>query len=269
MASRPTLYDAGAADWIAQRRLLGLSVADMPAELKPASEEDGYSVQAAVIERLSAAGWGPSVGFKVGITTPQMQAALGLHAPVGGTLLAHGRVAHGATIPNAAYTRLGIECEMAFVLQRSLGGPGVSVDVLAAADAVASLHVAIELVDDRYDGAYSAFGIPAIVADNAFHSGFVLGDAVADWRALDLAALRGFTRVDGIVKHAGVGADVLGHPLNSLAWMANCRGRLGKCIEAGAIVLTGSLPVVYWASPGERIEIEIEQLGALALSMEV
>ncbi len=60
---------------------------------------------------------------------------------------------------------------------------------------------------------------------------------------------------------------MLGHPLNSLAWMANCRGRLGKRIDAGAVVLTGSLPVVYWASPGERIEIEIEQLGALALEL--
>ena len=29
----------------------------MPVDLKPASEEDGYGVQAAVIERLSAAGW--------------------------------------------------------------------------------------------------------------------------------------------------------------------------------------------------------------------
>jgi 2-keto-4-pentenoate hydratase len=239
----------------------------MPAELKPASEDDGYCVQAALIEQLSAAGWGPSVGFKVGITTPQMQAAFGLHAPVGGELLAHGRVAPGATIPYGAYTRLGIECEMAFVLQRALGGPGITVDVLAAADAVASLHVAIELVDDRYDGAYSAFGIPAIIADNAFHSGFVLGDAVPDWRALDLAALRGVTRAGGAVKHTGVGADVLGHPLNSLAWMANCRGRLGKRIDAGAVVLTGSLPVVYWASPGERVEIEIEQVGALALEV--
>jgi 2-keto-4-pentenoate hydratase len=51
----------------------------------------------------------------------------------------------------------------------------------------------------------------------------------------------------------------------SLAWMANCCGRRGKRIDAGATVLTGSLPVVYWASPGERIEIE--QLGALALEL--
>jgi len=139
-----------------------------------------------------------------------------------------------------------------------LGGPGITVDVLAAADAVASLHVAIELVDDRYGGAYSAFGIPAIVADNAFHSGFVLGDAVRDWKALDLAALRGVRVRTAWLKHAGVGADVLGHPLNSLAWMANCRGRLGKRIDAGAVVLTGSLPVVYWHRPasGSRIEIE-------------
>ena len=253
-----------AADWIAARRLAGRTVADMPAALKPTSEDDAYAIQFAVTERLTAAGWGPQIGWKIGVTTPQMRALLGLDAPIGGAMLARSIIANGATFRCADYVRIGVECEMAFVLGAPLGGTGV-VDRDAAAAAVASLHPAIELVDDRYGGAYRDFGALAIIADNAFHAGFVLGPAVPDWRALDLGRLRGVTRANGTVRFEGYGRDVQGHPLQSLAWLANRLNALGRRIEAGAIVTTGSLPVVYWTAPGETIEIEIERLGALRL----
>jgi 2-keto-4-pentenoate hydratase len=256
-----------AAAWIAQRRLAHHSVAGMPADLKPASEDSGYRIGFGVLERLITAGWGPQVGWKVGVTTPQMRAALGLETPIGGAMLAGGRIENGATIRYADYVRIGIECEMAFVLGTPLGGGNAPVDVAAAGAAVASLHPAIELVDDRYGGNYRAFGVPAIVADNAFHAGFVLGPAVPDWERLDLGALRGVTRANGTVKFAGHGADVQGHPLASLAWMANRLTALGRRMEPGDIVSTGSLPVVYWTNPGESIEIEIEQEGALRLNV--
>jgi 2-oxo-3-hexenedioate decarboxylase/2-keto-4-pentenoate hydratase len=256
-----------AAAWIAARRLAGETLASMPGVLKPATEDEGYEVQAEVQARLIASGWGPLVGWKVGVTTPQMRAVLGLEAPIGGAVLAHGRQTDGDTIRYADYTRLGIECEMAFVLGAPLGGTDAAVDIDTARAAVAELHPAIELVDDRYGGDYRRFGVAAIVADDAFHAGFVLGPAVPDWDQLDLGALRGVTRANGEVKYEGYGRDVQGHPLASLAWMANRLTALGARIEAGDIVLTGSLPVVYWTAPGERVEIEIERLGSLHLNV--
>ena len=256
-----------AAAWIAERRFRRESVAEIPADLKAASEDSGYRIQFAVLERLIAGGWGPQLGWKVGVTTPQMQAALGLDTPIGGSILAGGRIGDGTTIRSADYVRIGIECEMAFVLGAPLGGGNAPVDVAAAGSAVASLHPAIELVDDRYGGSYREFGVPTIVADNAFHAGFVLGPAVPVWDRLDLGALRGVTRANGSVKFEGRGADVQGHPLASLAWMANRLTALGRRIEPGHIVLTGSLPVVYWTNPGEAVEIEIDRLGVLRLDV--
>jgi 2-keto-4-pentenoate hydratase len=263
----PETNVAAAAEWIAAARLGRRSLVDMPTSLKPATEDDGYRVQFAVHQRLCAAGRGPVFGWKVGVTTPQMRAALGIDAPIGGAMLAAGRLAPGATIPHSAYARVGIECEIAVVLKTALGGPGMMVDLEAAAAAVGTLHPAIEIVDDRYGGDYRRFGVPAIVADDAFHAGFVLGPAVPNWQSIDLRAVRGVTRAGGIAHGEGRGADVQGHPLTSLAWIANRLGALGRRCEAGQIISTGSLPLPYWAAPGDAIEIEIEHIGSVSLTM--
>lgn len=251
-------------DWIAQARLAGRSVADLPAKLRPRTEAAGYRAHARLTEQLCAAGQGPVVGWKVGVTTPQMRAHLGLDAPIGGMVLAHGHHESGALLAAGDYVRLGIECEIAFVLGAPLAGPVTRAE---AAAAVTAVHPAIELVDDRYGGDFARFGAPSIIADGSFHAGYVLGAPAPGWRDLDLAAVRGETRANGGVFATGKGADVLGHPLESLAWLANRLGSLGQRIDAGQIVLTGSLPLPYWAAAGDHVEIAIEGLGAVTATI--
>lgn len=253
-------------DWFATRRLADDDVADLPPELKPADEMQAYQVQAGVAERLIAAGRGPQVGWKIGVTTAQMRAHLGIEAPIAGAVLAGGRREPGAMIAAADFARIGIECEIAMVLGQPLGG-GAPVNRHDAEAVVAMIHPAIELVDDRYGGDYPTFGVPGIIADFCFHAGFVLGAAVPDWRDLDLAALSGVTRAEGVERVRGLGADVQGHPMASLAWLANQLTSIGRRLEPGDIVLTGSLPLPYWAKAGEAIEIEIERLGAVGVTL--
>ncbi len=253
-------------DWFSTRRLADDDVADLPAALKPADEMQAYQVQAGVAERLIGAGRGPQVGWKIGVTTPQMRAHLGIEAPIAGAVLAAGRREPGAEIATADFTRIGIECEIAMVLGQPLGG-GAPVNRHDAEAVVATIHPAIELVDDRYGGDYPAFGVPGIIADFCFHAGFVLGSAVPDWRDLDLAALTGVTRANGVERVRGLGADVQGHPMASLAWLANQLTTIGRRLEPGDIVLTGSLPLPYWAQAGEAIEIDIERLGTVGITL--
>jgi 2-keto-4-pentenoate hydratase len=193
-----------------------------------------------------------------------MQAYLGLSAPLAAAMPDRLRRQPGAKVEHARYCRIGIECEIAMVLERPLGGGATIGDAVAA---VGTIHPAIELVDDRYGGDYTGFGVPAIAADFAFHAGFVLGEASHYWRRLDLDAVRGVTRANGKVMGEGLGRDVMGHPMASLAWLANRLAPLGKRIEAGQIVMTGSLPLPYWAAPGDTIEISLEGLGAVGLSI--
>lgn len=248
----------GAADWIAARRIAGRSIADLPASLKPADEVAGYAVQAALRDRLAAT-LGPPIGWKVGATTTAMQTLLNVPAPCAGEMLRAGLHRGAARLPHAAFCRVGVECEIAMELARPLGNSG-PVDAAGAAAAVGRIFPAAEIVDDRY-GDFRAFGVPALIADFFFHHGVVLGDPVVGWRDMDLGAAVGTTRANGAVKATGRGADVLGHPMRSLAWLANRLRDLGRILEPGQIVMTGSLPLPYWAAAGDRVEIEIGGLG--------
>jgi 2-keto-4-pentenoate hydratase len=248
---------AEAARWISSRRIAGASLSDIPAKLRPEDPDEGYAVAALVRERLSAAGRGTLVGWKVGATTPAMQKLLNVPGPCAGAMLSSGRFTSPARIRAQHYIKIGIECEVAVRLSRPLGAGTTRSDAEAA---VGALHPAIEIVDNRY-GDFGAMGPPTLIADDFFHAGFVLGPEVGDWSRIDLPEATGITRANGVEVQRGKGSDVLGHPFESLVWLANHLGSRGERLEAGQIVMTGSLPLPYWAKSGERVQVSIDGLG--------
>lgn len=252
------------ADWIIARRARGADIADLPASLKPASEDQGYAVQALVRDGLAARG--PSIGWKVGATTTAMQKLLNVPGPCAGEMLAAGRHDGSARLIARDFTRLGIECEIAAELATPLGGGG-PVDMAAARAAIRHLRPAAEIVDDRY-GDFRSFGVPSLIADFFFHAGVVVGAPVPGWRDLDLERVEGTTSVGGVVKLSGRGADVLGHPIASLVFLANRLSAIGRRLEAGQVVMLGSLPLPYWASAGDRVAVTLGGLGTVTIDVD-
>jgi 2-keto-4-pentenoate hydratase len=118
----------------------------------------------------------------------------------------------------------------------------------------------MEIVDDRYVD-YKSLDTPTLIADDFFDGGCVLGEAVSGWRSLDLAALRGVTWINGVEVGRGCGADVMGHPFEALAWLANSLARRSKSLRAGEFVFTGSVVETKWVKRGDRVVMEIERLG--------
>ncbi|MBM3545677.1 MAG: hypothetical protein FJX54_01890 [Alphaproteobacteria bacterium] len=254
---------AEAARWISSRRIAGTSVADIPASLKPSSPEEGYAIARLVREELTKAGRGELVGWKVGATTAPMQKLLNVPGPCAGAMLTSSRFASPATLKSEQYLKLGCECEVAVRLAKPLGKGTTRQDADAA---VAALYPAIEIVDNRY-GDFAAMGPATLIADDFFHSGFVLGPEVRDWSRIDLVSAAGVTRADGKEVQRGKGSDMLGHPFESLVWLANHLGSMGERIEAGQIVMTGSLPLPHWASAGQHIQISIDGLGSAEVKL--
>jgi 2-oxo-3-hexenedioate decarboxylase/2-keto-4-pentenoate hydratase len=76
------------------------------------------------------------------------------------------------------------------------------------------------------------------------------------------------TRVNGVEAGRGSGTDVLGGPLNALAWLANHLAARGPGLRAGEFVSTGSVVQTQWIARGDRVEIEIEGLGRCAARFE-
>lgn len=239
-------------------------VAGLPAALKPRTVEEGYALQDLVSQRLSETGRGQTIGWKVGSTTAAMQGLLGVPEPAAGRMFESSLIAAGSTVRHDHYRRPAVECEVAVRLARPLDARRHPVTLAQVRDAIGSVHPAIELVDDRY-GDFAAVGAPLMIADQFFHAGLLLGAAVPDALDLDFAALQGATWVNGEQRLTGKGSDVLGHPFQSIVWLAQHLASRGHRLEAGEIVTTGSLPLPYWAQAGDRVRIRIEHLGEVGI----
>lgn len=252
----PTEVDE-AAEQIATARAHRLRVGFLPGALRPRDEPAAYAIQFAAHEKLAAAR-GPRAGWKIGCTTPVMQEVVGLPSPCAGGMLARSIFAREARLPLGSMFRAGVECEIAVRLGSDVPAGRHTRESVAAH--VGAVMAAMEVVDDRYDD-YRKLDAPALIADDFFHVACVHGLEVADWRGLDLTTLVGRTLVAGVEQGRGVGADVMGHPFEALAWLATRLGEYGRALRAGEIVMLGSLVGTRWIDRPARAEIEVEGLG--------
>lgn len=226
--------------------------------------DDAYAVQHAFVQRLLRARATRIAGYKVGLTSPRMQAMCGIDSPIGGVVLADGIHASGARLSRAAYGRLGIEFEIGVSLAHDLPAGGAPYDRAAVSGAVAAVGAVIEVIDDR--GAdYAALDMRSLVADNAWNAGLVLGAFQADFG--DLAAVAGRVMCDGVEIDRGAGADVLGHPFASLEWLANHLARQGHGLHAGDVVATGSLVTTRFPTQPGVYVFELSGLGQVRLDI--
>jgi 2-keto-4-pentenoate hydratase len=135
--------------------------------------------------------------------------------------------------------------------------------------AVAAVRPAFELAEDR--GAdYTSLNLHGLqlVADNAWNEGAVLGQRRSDWQTLDLAALNGVVTLDGQQIGAGTGRDLMGHPLDALAWLASHASRRGLTLRAGQTAILGSMVTSKFPQPGERFEFALDGFAPITLSID-
>lgn len=263
--SAPTLQ---AATLLLDQRLSLLPITDLPAAIRPQTEAEGYALQRVLNGLLTVAGMGMQVGHKIGCTTAVMQKFLNIPNPCAGAVFERAVLRHSARVPRSGFVRLGIECEIAVELAHDLAPAGAPVDRESAGKAVGAVMASIELVDERYEN-FRTLGVPTLIADDFFNSGCLLGDPVRDWRKLDLGKLSGVTYINGVEAGRGTGALVMGHPLEALAWLANSRAKHGLVpLKAGEFVTLGSVVETKWLDAGDKVRVEIEQLGELSLSVE-
>ncbi len=89
-----------------------------------------------------------------------------------------------------------------------------------------------------------------------------------DWQSIDLAAQAVRLSVNRQVLREGTGANVLGHPLNALIWLANMLSSRGLGLQAGQYVTTGVTTVVYMAERGDEILAEFGPVGSVTLGFD-
>lgn len=236
----------------------GGTPAILPREKHALSLEAAYDVQDRVRQALVGRGE-RVIGWKAGFTSRATQQAFDTDRPVGGFLLGSGVYASGAEVPASAFVGLGVEAEVAFVMGRALAGPGVTPP--QALLAVEGAVPALELIDFRYAGKPTAIDV---VADGVLAKAVVLGAPLTDVTHVDLALEGLVYEVNGAIVATNTAAEVLGSPINSLAWLANHLGARGLGLRAGDVVMSGSVSAVLRPKAGDTVRARFTRLGTVA-----
>ncbi|MER7763983.1 fumarylacetoacetate hydrolase family protein [Streptomyces sp. NPDC097619] len=228
-------------------------------DLLPAGDLDAaYAVQSLLTERRLTEGRRVT-GWKAGLTSPAVQAQLGVGTPDFGALFDDTAVPDGADLPWGAVLQPKAEAEVALVLGHDLEHERHTVADLIRATAFAL--PAIEIVGSRIRD----WDITAVdtIADNASSGAYVLGNRPVSLRDLDLRTAGMVLERRGEPVSTGVGAACLGHPLHAAVWLADTLVRLGRPLRAGDTLLTGALGPMTAVAPGDVLEARIEGLGSV------
>ncbi len=231
-----------------------------PPTCRPETFEDGHAIQEAFAQIWSA----PVAGYKIGCTSLETQRLLRSPGPFPGRVFAPVLLQSPAKVAAKAFHRLGIEPEFAFRMGRDLPARPAEYTREEVADAAATLHGAIELIDSRWTD-WLKVGIASIVADNGANGGLVLGPAVSDWRKIDLPRAKAVLRFNDALTAEGTGAAVLGNPLDALTWLANHLSARGYGLKAGDVVTTGTVANVHFAEPGMHVTADFGAIGKVEL----
>jgi 2-keto-4-pentenoate hydratase len=258
-----TFDPVAAAQALRQIRHDRVVVSPLPSDIAPATRTEGAAVQFALAGLADAV---PPAGFKIGATGKRMQAYLGVDSPIAGFMRAQD-IVHGHTdLRFADYINPGAECEVAVRLAHDLpAGPCSMEQALAA---VGEFFSAIEIVENRY-GDLAALGMPTLVADQMYHCAAVIGDQHdIDWRNLDIGALRGRISLDDGTEDEGVTTDLLGHPLNGLAWLAgSAEAAAFGGLKAGQVVMLGSVTPPVWLTGPATVTVAFPPLPTVTVRL--
>ena len=246
-------------DW----RRSGRVEADLPPSLRPGDLHAAYAIQSLLVDRLLPDGE-EAIGYKCACTSEIAQQALAIDRPVFGRLLSHTTSESGAELPADRFTHRVIEAEFGIQVARDVEPRPGGHTAASIAEHVGAVIPAIEIVDYRFVD-WSVGALP-VAADNAIHGWWIAGEPVTDWLAGDLGTTEVTVRSNGEVITTGTGANVLGHPLNVLAWLADELPRFDRQLRAGDRVTTGVVTDVFEAAAGDTIIAEFAGLGSVEVT---
>lgn len=249
------------ADALAQARKARQPIPPITSAYPGFTAAEAYAVQEITTRRRLAKGE-RIVGRKIGLTSPSVQAQLGVSEPDFGMLFDVDQVHEGEVVPMSQLIQPKVEAEIAFVLKADLAAGPVNNET--AAKAIDYAVAAVEIVDSAI--ADWKITLADTVADNASGAMFLLGRDHLPLDRVDLH-LAGMELVhNGHQASVGVAAACLGNPLNAVSWLANKMIEVGRPLLAGEVVLSGALGPMVTVAAGDDITVHVAGFKPLHLS---
>lgn len=219
------------------------------------SVAQGYALQAAIV-RLRRERGERAIGYKVGCTSPTIRRQLGIDHCVAGRLFDSERHSTGSELSRQEFANLAIEGELAVELAREPRADDFdNSDKLPAC--VARVFPVIELHHHVLRGERPSAG--ELIAHNAINGGLVEGAGIRADNFAESPALSIFA--DDQLLERCEGPVLLQTIHSSLKWLAGIVQERGHRLDAGQIILTGSIPSLIPVSDICRIRVEAPPFG--------
>jgi len=213
----------------------------------PASLQDAYAVQRAVWQTM--VGDARPAAWKVGAPKRQTE-------PTAAAVFPHRVVSSPARFSRDDFRTLGIEAEIAVCFGRDLPARAKPFSPEEIRAAIASAHVAMELVDTRLADPEAA-GPLWRLADSLLNGGLVIGEAIPNWRELDYSGLTVRVHANGRSLAETIGRQPLDDLFYCLPWwIAHIGGA-----KAGDIVTTGAWNGMHRVGLPAEVSVEFVGVG--------
>jgi len=238
------------------------------------STPEAYALQRQLIHRLQEnQGWGKVCGYKAALTAEVAQQAMGVHEPVIGVLFSHG--AHQANTEGSLSISTDrpvlLETEFGFTLNQQIQAPVTPESVRSM---VSHCQGMIELAAPNLQ--QRPAGVDLISSNSASY-GFITAANTYDPKSLVLDEINvSLTRLEadaGMEQRAEPGTlhsfaagTVMQGQWHALAWLVNRVLDQDYVLEAGHLLMTGSIGNMHPATPGKYVA-DFAELGQLAFHL--
>lgn len=257
--SSSTFDPAAAARAIAAAHAGRQRYENLAGPLAPPSIAHAYAAQEA-LRTIWEPMLGPVAGLKIAVTTKVMQELMGIDHPCGGMIYSKRVHTSPHLLKLGDYMHVVAEFELAVRVARRLdkkATPWTREEVRAE---IAEVLPAFELIEDR-NAVYKETSARTLIADNAWNAGIVLGKPVKVPVSKELNGMAG-----RLTMPSGVREGRTDDPMGALAWIANLAADRGRPLEAGQIVITGSVIPTLPIAAGETFTFELDGVGSVTMT---
>ncbi len=199
------------------------------------------------------------IGWKLAFGSPEGLARLDLTEPLVGILTARSVVESGSPVSLDGWTRPVAEPELAVRLGRPLPPTADVADVRAA---ISGIGPAIELADVNR----TTEDVAMILSGNIYHRHLILG-AVDETRAGGrLDGLRARVLANDAEEASTTDLESnTGRIPDLVATVARTLGELGRSLQAGQVVIAGSIVPPLEVSAGDEVVFHLEPMGPISV----
>lgn len=195
------------------------------------SHEHAYQVQNEVLA-LKEANGEQHQGYKISLTSQETQDLFKSDSPLYGQMT---DVTFKQSLSLSDYNEPLVEVELVFLVDETVNGSDSKEEVMNKCRVAPGL----EVPDGRYDDWFPKTTFYEVIADGAVNGALAWGEA-EKYSYEQLADVEGVLYLDGKEVKRGHSSEVLGHPVNSVQWLAQALEANGEKLTAGRFVSSGT-----------------------------